>query len=130
MRVRLLSLLIMFGLLAGSCGAVRPEPLAFVDEDARPGQSVIRVATWDATALTPAIEAWEAEHPTARVVVEIRSLGDHHTEHGFGKGAHQLAGMGGRYRSAADTAGRINLRDAVFGVIHGLVHGVKIAEKR
>ena len=80
MRVRLLSLLIMFGLLAGSCGAVRPEPLAFVDEDARPGQSVIRVATWDATALTPAIEAWEAEHPTARVVVEIRSLGDHHAD--------------------------------------------------
>jgi len=36
MRVRLLSLLIMFGLLAGSCGAVRPEPLAFVDEELRP----------------------------------------------------------------------------------------------
>lgn len=80
MRVRLLSLLIMFGLLAGSCGAVRPEPLAFVDEDARPGQSVIRVATWDATALTPAIEAWEQEHPTARVVIEIRSLDDHHDD--------------------------------------------------
>ena len=80
MRVRLLSLLIMFGLLAGSCGAVRPEPLAFVDEDARPGQSVLTVATWDATALTPAIEAWEAEHPTARVVVETLPFDDHHAD--------------------------------------------------
>ncbi len=78
-RLRLVAVGIGMSLVAGACGALSPESLAFVDEVDRREETVIRLATYDTVGLSEAIELWEREHPTATVVVERRGFDDHHS---------------------------------------------------
>ena len=45
----------------------------------RPGETVIRLATYTSRGISGAIEQWEREHPTATVVIDRRDFDDHHS---------------------------------------------------
>ena len=70
----------------------------------------------------------DAAHNNTRAGID--QLSNHHAEHRLGKRTHQLSGVGGGNGRAADTAGRIDLGDAVLGVVHDFVHSVKITQQR
>ena len=76
-RVRVLFLVVAASLVASACSAVAPESLAFED-DVASRQTVIRIAATSADTISDAIAAWELEHPTTDVVIDVRPPDEHH----------------------------------------------------
>ncbi len=78
MRTRAAAVALVVGLVVAACGDVDPESLAFAEDEQRPGRTMLRFATYTEHGFADALEAWEREHPTVEVVLDVQPLDEHH----------------------------------------------------